>query len=110
MSFIFYFINLFLERGEGKEKKRVRNMNVWLPLTHPLLGSLSHNPGMCPDWESNQQPFGLQAGTQPLSHPSQGLWSILIFVKGVRSVSRFIFLLVDVQFFLAPFVEKTKLI
>ena len=25
---------------------------------------LVHNPGMCPDWESNQQPFGSQAGTQ----------------------------------------------
>ena len=25
---------------------------------------LAHNPGMCPDWESNQRPFGLQAGAQ----------------------------------------------
>ena len=24
----------------------------------------THNPGTYPDWESNQQPFGLQAGTQ----------------------------------------------
>ena len=26
---------------------------------------LTCNPGMCPDWESNQQRFGSQAGTQP---------------------------------------------
>ena len=25
---------------------------------------LARNPGMCPDWESNQQPFGLQVSTQ----------------------------------------------
>ena len=24
----------------------------------------AHNPGMCPDWESNRQPFGSQAGVQ----------------------------------------------
>ena len=35
------FIYLFLERGEGKEKERERNMNVWLPLTHPTLGTWS---------------------------------------------------------------------
>ena len=36
--FIFkYLIYLFLERGEGREKER--NINVWLPLAHPLLGT-----------------------------------------------------------------------
>ena len=30
---------LFLERWERKEKERERNINVWLPLTHPLLGT-----------------------------------------------------------------------
>ena len=33
-----YFIYLFLDRREGKEKERERNINVWLPLEHPLLG------------------------------------------------------------------------
>ena len=33
-------------------------------LLRNLYGDLAHNPGMCPDWESNQQPFGLQACTQ----------------------------------------------
>ena len=35
------FICLFLERGEGREKERERNINVWLPLAHPLLGTWS---------------------------------------------------------------------
>ena len=39
---LFYFkdfIYLFLEGGEGKDKDRERNMNVWLPFTCPLLGT-----------------------------------------------------------------------
>ena len=31
------FISLFLERREGREKERERNINVWLPLEHSLL-------------------------------------------------------------------------
>ena len=29
----------FLERGEGREKDREKNINVWLPLSHRLLGT-----------------------------------------------------------------------
>ena len=55
------FIYLFLDRGEGRE----RNINVWLVSCTPSpLGTWSTNPDMCPDWESNQRPFGVQAGTQ----------------------------------------------
>ena len=36
-------------------------------------GDLAHNPGMCPDWESNLRPFGLQAALNPLSRTSQVL-------------------------------------
>ena len=39
-----------LERGEGREREK--NINVWLSLTWPLLGTyLACNPGMCPDWK-----------------------------------------------------------
>ena len=30
---------LFLEGGEEREIERARNINVWLPLVHPLLGT-----------------------------------------------------------------------
>ena len=63
-GFIFYFIffkilfiYLFLERGEERENERDRNICVWLALTNSAPGDLAHNPGMCPDWESNQWPF-----------------------------------------------------
>ena len=35
-------------------------------------GDLTPNPGMCPDWESNLQPFGSQPMLNPLSYTSQG--------------------------------------
>ena len=50
---VIFLINyLFLERGKRKEKEE-RNIDVWLPLSCPLLGNRAPNPGMCPDWESN---------------------------------------------------------
>ena len=30
---------LFSERGEGREKERKRNINMWLSLTRPTLGT-----------------------------------------------------------------------
>ena len=33
------FIYLFLERGEGREKEREKNINMWLPLMWPPLGT-----------------------------------------------------------------------
>ena len=37
MVFLKIFIYLFLERREGREKERERNINVWLPLVCPPL-------------------------------------------------------------------------
>ena len=63
---------LFPDRGEGKEKERERNISVWLPHTPPTV-DLAHNPGMCLDWELNQQPFSLQVGTQSTEPYQLGL-------------------------------------
>ena len=41
-------------------------------------GDLAHKPGMCPDWESNQRPFGLQPGAQS-TEPGQFLLSLCLF-------------------------------
>ena len=35
-------------------------------------GDLACNPGICPDWESNQQPFGSQPALNPLNYASRG--------------------------------------
>ena len=57
------FIYLFLETSEGREEERERNIDVWeknqsVAFRMPPTGELASNPGMCPNWELNQQPFG----------------------------------------------------
>ena len=54
---------LFLERREGREKEGEKHQCVVASCALPT-GDLARNPGMCPDWESNQRPFGLQANIQ----------------------------------------------
>ena len=60
------FIYLFLERGKGGRKRgRDTSMSERFGcLLHAPNGDLASNPGMRPDWESNQRHFSLQAGTQ----------------------------------------------
>ena len=42
-------------------------------LSHLPTGDPARNPGLCPDWESNQRPFGSQAGTQSTEPHQPGL-------------------------------------
>ena len=75
---IYGFIYLvFRERGrEGEtEGEKHQCINVWLPLMfspRPPV-DLAHNLGVCPDWESNLEPFDLQAGAQSTEphHPGR---------------------------------------
>ena len=64
------FIYLFLERGKGKGRER--NINVWLSLVCPPLDTWPATQACALNWESNQQPFGLQLVLSPLSYTSQG--------------------------------------
>ena len=47
------FIYLFLERGREGEREG-ENHQCAVASHAPSTGDLAHNPGMCPDWESNQ--------------------------------------------------------
>ena len=73
------FIYLFLERRQGREKEREREKHQCVVASHvPPTRDLAHNPGMCPDWESNQWHFGSQASSQSLSHTSQAHFTFLM--------------------------------
>ena len=56
---------LFIFRGRGRKGERKGEKHQRAVASRALpSGDLAHNPGMCPDGESNQQPFGSQASTQ----------------------------------------------
>ena len=58
------YLFIFRERGmKGEKRHYIRETLISSPM--PLTGDLDCNPGMCPDWESNWQPFSSQAATQP---------------------------------------------
>ena len=48
----------------------------------PPTGDLICNPGLCPDWELNQRPFGLQASTQSTEQHQPGPGSDFQGVSG----------------------------
>ena len=67
--FRFYLFIIFRERGkEGKSEEEkhgcVKETLIGCLLLHPNQG-LTHNPDMCPEQESNWQPFSLQDDAQP---------------------------------------------
>ena len=68
VSFLKY---LSLER-ERKEKERKRNINVWLPLMHPLLGTWPATQTCALTGNRTGSPLICRLALNPLSHTSQG--------------------------------------
>ena len=64
-SLLWLFKKYFIYFYRGREGEReVEKHQCLVASCMPSTGDLAHNVGMCPDWESNQQPFDLQASTQ----------------------------------------------
>ena len=72
VSFFLDCVYLFLERGDGREKERERNIDL-LPLAHTKTRGQAGYPGMCPDRESNRGPFTLWDNTGPTKPHLSGL-------------------------------------
>ena len=76
-GFIFIFFKelvLFIFRERGREGDREGERHQCVVASHaPPTGDLQLRP--LPDWESNQQPFGLQAGAQSTEPHQAGLLS-----------------------------------
>ena len=66
------FIYLFSERGEGREKERERNINVWLPLVRPLLGTRPTTQACALTGSGTGDPLVRRPALSPLSGTSQG--------------------------------------
>ena len=69
------FYLFILERGRQGEKEGKKHQCV-VDSHVPFVGYLACNPGMCPDWESNQRPFGSQASAQSTEPHQPGLKDI----------------------------------
>ena len=78
----------FLERGEGREKERERNINVCLPIVHPLLGTWPATQACALTGNQNINALVHRLPLSPLSHTSQGKYTYSL----IRSfISRIIF-------------------
>ena len=62
----------FRERGREREGEGEKHQGV-VASHMPPCGDLACNPGLRPDWESNQRPFGSQASTQSTEPHQPGL-------------------------------------
>ena len=71
---LFYFIF----RGEGTEEERGRNINMWLPVTRPLLGTWPSTQACALTGNQTGDPLVHRLALNPLSHISQGS-HVLIF-------------------------------
>ena len=69
------FVYLFLETGEI-EKERERNINVWLPLTRPLLGTRPAAQACALTRNGTSDPLVHRPALSPLSHTSQGVYKL----------------------------------
>ena len=78
VSFFKDFIYLFLERGREGERE-VEKCQCMVPSHTPPTRDLTCNSGMCPDWELNPWPFGIQAGAQSTEphHPGQEVFKVM---------------------------------
>ena len=81
LAYIFFFfkdfIYLFLDKGEGREKERERNIAVWLPLTHPLLGTWPTTQACPLTGNQTRVPLFYSPVLNPLSYTSQGCFQAL---------------------------------
>ena len=70
--FCFKILFIYFQREGKGGRKRGRETSMCGCLSCIPYWNLVCKPGTCPDWESNQQPFGLQAHAQSTEFTSQG--------------------------------------
>ena len=76
---------LFLERGEGREKERERNINVWLPCACPLPGTWPTTQACALTGNRTGNPLLCRPALSPLSLTSQG--NLLFFFNSASLLS-----------------------
>ena len=72
VSFFFFKIYLFIFRQRGREGEREKNINVWLPLAHPQLGTSPATQACALTGNRTSNPLVHRLAPNPLSHTSEG--------------------------------------
>ena len=80
-----FYLLLFRQRGRVGERVEEKHQCV-VASCAPPTGDLARNPGMCPDWESNQVPFGLQASAQSTEPHQSGLLICILITIWLHSL------------------------
>ena len=70
----------FLERGEGRERERERNIS-WLLPAHTQRGP-NHKPDMRSDWDPNQPPFAMWDNART-TDPHQPGWKGRLILRNI---------------------------
>ena len=76
-------------REKGKEEERERNISVWLPLTHSLLGTWPATQACVLTGYGPSNPLVCRSALNPLSHTSQGclfFFTVAFFVPVKHSI------------------------
>ena len=69
--------------GEGKEKERARNINMWLPLVHSALRTWPTTPACARTGNQTCNPLVCRPVLNPLSYTSQVYIFFKKFKKGI---------------------------
>ena len=72
-------IIIYFQRGGGRAKEKGRNINVWLPLMHPLLRTWLETQACALTGNGTSNPLVGRLALNPLSHTSQGRTQLLRF-------------------------------
>ena len=73
--------NIYFQRGERREEEGERNINVWLSLAQPLLGTWPATQARALTRNRTSDPLVCRPALNPLSHTSQGSVSSFYFYK-----------------------------
>ena len=80
------YLFIFRQRGREGEREGEKHQCA-VAFGAPPTGDLARNLGMCPDWESNSRPIGLQASAQSTKPENQPGLIFVYFKAGADAAA-----------------------
>ena len=105
-----FFIKDFIYFREGREGERKGEKHQCAVASHvPLVGDLTCNPVMCPDWELTWRPFGSQASAQSTEphQPGPEISLTLNSLSFVKAASQSSYVLFELNIYVIIKIKRT---